>query len=720
MLPIVKGIEDSNLFDRSNKFEASPRPQKRSQPTEEKAMDTLLPTSKTEIFDINMCQVLTKSDKVNFVEKKQLRTYYKHKENGNHVKVVYEYGTGWRQLRLGRLYANGLQMFSREVRNALASKYYWDVDVVCCFPTLITQIADRYGVKVPAITDMVANREETLNQIMAMMKVDRAEAKERVNAVIMGGDHSRNRILLRIHNECETLQTRVAEAYPEWYKNAQKLKKPFPERTTLSFLLQQQESKIIYALETYLRSIGRDLDVYIHDGGLVRKLDGETECPAELLEGAAEAVKKDTGFAIQFISKPMTHTFEFDAEQSDILPASLLIDDSYAAEEFYKIAKDSLCRVGPIVNVLNPDTKRWSDSKHVLKMLIHQHRAKLVFRQESALGVRTFNYGGEAHLINNLIAKIEVCVPAGELPLVFQYTLTPPVADKSIYVKTFDELVNNHVHHKPLLFKYTLNYVADTLQNPKRTPKVALVCSGVKGSGKDYPFDFFGRWVLGPDYYTNYQKTAQFVDKYDIGKAGKFMVKLEEANRKLCVEYADDIKTTISAERGMFNKKFVADPIEIPSYTRFIFTTNSENPFDMTDEERRFVFLATSTAKRGDKMYWGNVRRLMDTPEAGRAVADYLLSLDLTDFNVNTLPPNEYQDAIVDDERTTEDRFIRQLREGEIAFPELFGMYQSYCSENGHVALRTSKHFSCSLTKMMRDGVVGRRKTHGDVVYWRV
>jgi hypothetical protein len=84
---------------------------------------------KIEVFDADFARELKANPDVPKEERDKLRRYLKKCENVNHVRVVYKLGKLMRtqHLNLGRLCATdavGLQSFSRDVRSALAGRYY--------------------------------------------------------------------------------------------------------------------------------------------------------------------------------------------------------------------------------------------------------------------------------------------------------------------------------------------------------------------------------------------------------------------------------------------------------------------------------------------------------------------------------------------------------------------------------------------------------------------
>ena len=681
------------------------------------------PVVKSEQFDISAYQKLSCSDKVTKVEKALLRRYAKRKYNGNLRDVQYDFGTNWRTLGVGRLYAEGkigLQGFSREVRSALAQKYYWDIDVVGAQPTLCITIAKNANIPVPALEKFVSNRESILKIICDKQGLTRDEAKEITSSVLMGKWSDADDILPSVHSELLLIQQYVTKEKPTWAQKAIKDNKYNPKATVLSFYLQEQERLVLKALEAFLLSKGRTLDVYIHDGGLMRRLDGEIEPPLELLVPASDYVFLMTGYRVQFQFKPLVHSFEF-LDNEVYIDASVKVNDRYGAKRLVELGGDSILRVGSTVYVIDPDTERWTSNEDSIRLFISSFADQLLFKQEAPgpLGFVTIDYGGTEKNISSLIKQLKTQAKVGTVPLLFDYTFQEPVEEVEEYLQAFKTILTLISNNDDILYQYLLKYLAHALQKPYELPCVSLVLIGDKGCGKDFIFDFLGKYVFGDQYYANYNNNNQFVSRQDIGRMNKFLVKLEEANRKICMENADLIKSLITSPTLSYDPKYSVNSVSLPNYIRYVFTTNNECPFDLSDKERRFVLFKCSSEQVGKIDFWSEIRQVLSTKEAGRAVADYLLSVDLQGFQVIKQPTNDYQDAVFDTAKSMEERFVDAWSGIRTESAEMYRLYRVFCEENGIAlaSIPTWPAFVRRLLKSIGGKKVLKRESNGKTFY---
>jgi phage/plasmid-associated DNA primase len=367
------------------------------------------------------------------------------------------------------------------------------------------------------------------------------------------------------------------------------------------------------------------------------------------------------------------------------------------------------------------DDGSWDFGDWGIRKLINQCKKQLVWKQINDVGfVNTFDYGGDVVHIAKLIKQTYMEAKPGKLPIQFAYTdLDPDGENHEPAVEQFEALLKMVCGNNDVLYQYVLRWLAHIIQKPYDLPGVMLILSGGKGVGKDTIFDFLFAYVFGKKSSQNYSSNKQFFEKHDTGRQGKLLVKLEEADRKYCLDNASDLKAMVTSPDATFNPK-CEKAVSIPNYCRFVFTTNGGNPVDFGDGERRFIILPCSAEKKGDLAYWTTVRETLFNEQAGLAVAKFLEAVDLTGFNVRQLPENEYQDAVVDTEIKAEQRYIEHWDGQKILASEMYRAYRSFCVENSMLHAENVLSFSKRLLPFKRDNIIDNKRTNKGVVYWKV
>ena len=232
------------------------------------------------------------TDKELAITKKQVKAWFKGdgKVEYKHVNVEY-----------GRIFGQGYQGMPREVRALLAQKHYWDVNMVNAQPNFLHLLAEKKGWTCTELAKYCSNREEVFADIIAERGGTRDSAKELATALVFG---SRDIPFALCGFAAEIEAIRDAVFKDDEYSNVKALLKKKDKTSLLSYVLKNIEHECLMEIERALIAKGRQMDSYIFDGGLVRKLDKETEFPAQLLRDA-EAAVEEFGWRIRLAVKPM-------------------------------------------------------------------------------------------------------------------------------------------------------------------------------------------------------------------------------------------------------------------------------------------------------------------------------------------------------------------------------------------------------------------------------
>ena len=284
------------------------------------------------------------------------------------------------------------------------------------------------------------------------------------------------------------------------------------------------------------------------------------------------------------------------------------------------------------------------------------------------------------------------------------YTCEPNMNSLNI----FDDLLNILTNGQHIIKMYIIKWLAHLLQKPQELPGVALIFIGQKGAGKDTLGDFIGEYIIGLKHYQNFSNQSQYFDKHDEMKSNKFLVKVEEINKKSLDDgvNGETFKSSITSPTLTVNPKG-RPPYTIKNYQRIIATSNNANSVDVSQKERRFCISVVSPKKIGDFDYWSKVRNELFTPSGALAVANMLLSIDISEFNVRVLPENKYLSQLQEETVDSVQKFIEQIDAGEYTGSILYQQYRDYCTAEG-LPLYSNTKFSTQLLYLTENGSIGR------------
>lgn len=690
--------------------------------------------TRTELFDINALQNLMRCDAVADSDKKNLTKYRRRARlSGNNKNLVqYQFSKNWADLKLGRLVAEpyllSQQGMSSQLVAALAQKYYWDVDIVNCQPQLLLQFAKKEGLPYKTLETFCSQRDEILQEIQDTLHWTRDEAKTSIITTIFGGYSLAHPLLPALRKELHQIACLIIKQHPEIYERVQQLKEvdhqkklKDPLASSLAIFVQNEERLCFEAMDTYIQTLNRVFDVYKYDGGHLRKLEDESSCPETLLRGAEQAIYTATGYTVSLSVKPFVHSFEFD-RNGLIYPLDAVIDDLFACQMLVKKNPDKFLKDGQDVFMKNPETGLWQPyNLEDTKAIVFDNKEALIFKQHTATGIATRNYGGDIKKISTMLSCLSQCVPTGQVPIEFLGSLgeqggDPEISERvvDLYGQLLSVMSNNNQEKKDYLVKY----LAHALQKPRDLPGVCLVVTGGQGCGKDTTFNIFMDYVIGSTYAKSFDKNEHFFNPYDSSKSRKVMVKLEEAAESFCRDNKSSLKSLITASKITINPKLKKE-YQTDNFARYVFTTNEGNPIALEGSDRRYVLYDCSLEKTTDRDFWIEVNTLLRTEQAGRILYRHFMGIDLSGFDVMKFPISEYQQGIQADWKTIEEMFLDDWDGEEASGETIYPKYRNFC-----LRLKIKEDTICSknvfckrLSAFCRDGKVIRRLLHGIALY---
>lgn len=588
------------------------------------------------------------------------------------------------KLGFGRLYGpvGSLEQLPRDIRGTLCKDFYYDLDIANCHPTLLNQLAHHlYDLDLPELDKYIANRDFYL---ASLCDGERELAKTEIIKVLYNG---KSDILKELSKEIKYIAKRLAQ--DTRYKTLADACKEVDNfyGSFLHYVLVEEEKKVLLCMKSFLESEGWSVDVLAYDGVMIRKTN-ESLLTQELLRRLEIEITIKTTYEVQIKNKEFEF-IEIPEVEEELVPGvkkSDYLDMKRKFEEtnFYYHPGHNYAQVRD-GDIIFHDTPAHAKQAYFSSYL---------FKISDKFGDHVpffdlWNVDPTRKEIHILDYKESNDPTVYTIPLVFEHTKNSSPSEPAPYLKLFHELLSVNTNNNPLLTEYLLNYLAHLVQKPLESPRMALMITGQQGAGKDTLFEFMGRWVLGPKYYEDYDSNEKFFEKHDTGKKGKFLVKLQEADSAFCRKKASDLKAIITSPFLKFNPKGTA-MFTLPNYARFILTTNKGNPLELEQGDRRWIIFVASSKYIGNKEFWNQVYNVLFTKEGGKAIADYLQTVDLQNFDPSKKPENAYQDAVIESEKTVEDRFLEDWDGKEIIASELYVLYRDYCINNSLPYCQTS------------------------------
>jgi hypothetical protein len=155
---------------------------------------------------------------------------------------------------------------------------------------------------------------------------------------------------------------------------------------------------------------------------------------------------------------------------------------------------------------------------------------------------------------------------------------------------------------------FVLDFMAQIIQDPMFKPGVALVFGGQQGTGKDFIWDWFRKFILGEDItLMTAQPETDLFGSFTTRIKNRLLIKLEEGEGKTFHGNSDKFKSFITSSTTTYHPKGI-DPTTIAFPARFIITTNNFNAVKVEEEDRRFCFFkALPHAHAQDGKWFGQL-----------------------------------------------------------------------------------------------------------------
>ncbi len=238
----------------------------------------------------------------------------------------------------------------------------------------------------------------------------------------------------------------------------------------------------------------------------------------------------------------------------------------------------------------------------------------------------------------------------------------------------------------PSMYKWLLKWLAYPIQNPGSKMKTTVVVHGPQGAGKNLIFEtvmaIYGRYGRTID-------QSAIEDKFNDWASGKlFLIADEVVARSDLYHVKNKLKAFITGDWIRINPKNMA-AYEEKNHVNLVFLSNETMPVVLEDDDRRHAVIWTP--EKLSKQYYKDIANEIDNGGIA-ALHDYLLNLDMGDFNEYTEPPmNQAKDALIQLGKDNILRFYDDLVSQEMDYikntpiltSDLYELYKHWASKQG-------------------------------------
>jgi hypothetical protein len=606
---------------------------------------------KHEKFDETNAKYLLNDERFSKEDRTHLSQYFKHRISGSQLNCSYKFGYGCEEHKLGRLFPTdriGLQSFRFDIRNPLAKKYYWDIDIVNCHYVIAEYFCEIYNIKHDTITYYINNRDECLK----IVSNDRKKAKTEFLKVLYGGDiklynDSFNELngivnnesfdfLKNIEKEISILVEIIWAKYDIFHslktgkEHIPIYKKRNPKYSLMSLIFQTEERKLLMILDSFFTKSGRYMAVFIHDGGYIERLEQEHIFPNEILINAIQTVKNIYGINIKLSIKNIDYEwtpYKPQQSQYDIMKLEFELNNFLIGSFLYCIHSDGYTQSikiqdakikfgNKIVEIWDNDTQKIKRKKFLDIWLedptrLQYERADFypnIDKCPSSIYNLFKGFNGDKYKPNTDILWDDIII-----------NVEPIIIHLDFITGGYSDRLNKTL--------------ANIIQNPDMKTGVATLIRDMGGLfiegggvGKNLFFEWFGNNILGEKYFIVVGDNREIYNSFNSIFEGKLLTLVEEASSKENHINNDILKSKITSNKQNINKKCIAQ-YEVSDYNRFIFCSNNRNAFPLRQGSRRLEVFDSNPIKRGNIQYFNTLAKHLANPIVIWSYYKYLQSI---------------------------------------------------------------------------------------------
>lgn len=263
-------------------------------------------------------------------------------------------------------------------------------------------------------------------------------------------------------------------------------------------------------------------------------------------------------------------------------------------------------------------------------------------------------------------------------------------------------------------FEYILKWTANMCKGKKNDS--CLYMKGIEGIGKSSFSDFLKQYVLGGKITTN-AGTDALRTTYNKKLCGMLLVVFEELPNFGDREWegvSSTLKDFITGLMTWYSDKY-EKAFEARNINNYIINANVEAL--KNSDGRRYFIVPLSTKRKGDFVYFGQLRDMCFNDDVGEAFFSYCLEIDTTHFKPQDMPTSIGKRNAIAERLDTVYEFLKQefilKRKGiSMQVNDLYDLYHTFCVDSCKKVLGKIKF----CTKL-RDVQIEYRPSNGKNVF---
>eukprot|EP00798_Chlamydomonas_sp_ICE-L_P032864 gene32864-biopygen12042 len=608
----------------------------------------------------------------------------------------------------------------REARAVLAGDLYWDVDMVNCQPSFLSQKCQQYKIKSPLLDRYVNDREASLTEVMDACGVTREDAKNLFIRLLFWGSvdawttdcglevdhnlvpvwiHALKKELREVATNLMDLPISEVEMIGQMVKSrsactpvsfgSELSNSGDPLATFIALFLQSIEHECVSALVHKVHGHHYSVGGIIYDGILVDKCGCMPIPDDDLLLLLETGVSRRTGYTIKLAVKPLSASPHWttppplqdtsnNAEYEDWMNGAELLSYDEVKRDWEKSAFKIINQV-VYVRIDGQDIRHVTSDKTLQEAFRHLGYVDITLRDSGSVSVSRTQPFIPRWIKDTSIRKyddmklmpppIEVGGNVYNIWNGFEVDRDVSSHDDSVMadhpsVEVFIDFLHTLCGNNQECTNYILNWIAQIFQQPAQKTGVAILLKGEEGVGKNRATDLL-RAMVGADKFLKTATPANTLyGRFNRQREGRFLIVVNESNGHDNFAANDVIKDMITCDQFECESKGV-NAYTMQCFSRFIFITNNDNCLRVNPDNRRYVIIETSSVLKGNTEYFNHLSGLIDDAESRVAFYKFLMARDIKGVEwIRSRPATTYMSQMVSMNLPYEHQFILHMIQG--------------------------------------------------------
>lgn len=263
--------------------------------------------------------------------------------------------------------------------------------------------------------------------------------------------------------------------------------------------------------------------------------------------------------------------------------------------------------------------------------------------------------------------------PSMKIPGIFNtFTGFPYPPEKHVDISDWLEFVDQVICSDEPEAKYNVHcFMADIFQNPATLPYAALVLRGDRGVGKG-TFTTIIKKLVGNRYSCTVTSWEAVTGSHNDHLASKLVIDIDDATWGGRHEGVGILNNLITGNVISINPKFFRR-IEVKNYARVIIQGNDDWLVPKAENDRRFFVLDIPIKNKRDRMYYVNLVKRYEDPQALSSLMHHYRTLDISNWDIVTAVQNRVtgRDMLLQRKTPLEEFLLYLYQNHTVYFPKV-------------------------------------------------